>query len=272
MKISIVGVGMVGASFGYRLVSSGLADEIALIDVNTARAEGEAMDMSHAMAFEYPCKIYDTDFAGAKSSDIIVICAGLAQKPGETRLDLVAKNAAIFKEMIPQLTTAAPDALYLIASNPVDVMTYATIKYGNLDPRRVMGSGTTLDTMRLRYFLAQHFKVSPQDVSAFIIGEHGDSQLPAYQSATIRGISLQEFAQIQDVVWNEEIQTSLAAQVKNAAYEIINRKMATYYGIGSGLLRLVQALVRDEKGIFPVSTLGDHGTAGSLCVGQPTII
>jgi L-lactate dehydrogenase len=272
-KVTVLGTGMVGASFAYHLLSSGLASEMLLVDANRQRAEGEMMDLNHAMPFDRPCQIEVGDYADAKDSAVVVISAGAAQKPGETRLDLVAKNAAIFREMIPQVAKAAPDAILVIATNPVDIMTEAAIRYSGLEPGRVVGSGTILDTARFRYLLGEYYDVDPRSVHAYIIGEHGDSEVPVFSTATIAGISLQDVAQQQGREYSQADMDKLFQQVRGAAYEIINRKGATYYAIASGLVRIVEAILRDQNTVFSVSNrmTGQYGV-NDTCLSLPMVV
>ena len=272
-KVTVLGTGMVGASFAYKLLGSGLASEMLLVDVNRTRAEGEMMDLNHAMPFDRPCQISVGDYPDIKGSDIVVISAGVAQKPGETRLDLVMRNAAIFMQMIPQVVKAAPDAILVVATNPVDIMTEATIKYSGLSPERVVGSGTVLDTARFRYLLGEYYNVDPRSVHADIIGEHGDSEVPAFSTASIAGVSLPEVAKQQGREYSQPDMDKIFEQVRTAAYEIIQRKGATYYAIASGLLRLTEAILRDQRTVFSVSSVmkGQYGVS-NVCLSLPTVV
>ncbi len=272
-KVSVVGTGMVGASFAYKLLGSGLASEMVLIDANTRRAEGEVMDLQHAMPFDRPCTIRVGDYAEAADSDIVVISAGVAQKPGETRLELVKRNAEIFRQIIPQVAQAAPQAILVIATNPVDIMTEATIRYSGFQPGRVVGSGTLLDTARFRYLLGQYYGVDPRSVHAYIIGEHGDSEVPVFSTASIAGISLGEICRQEGRSYNQADMDNLFEQVRGAAYQIIERKGATYYAIASGLLRIVEAILRDQNTVFSVSNLmsGQYGVK-DVCLSLPAVV
>ena len=272
-KVTVLGTGMVGASFAYKLLGTGLASEMLLVDVNARRAEGEAMDLQHAMAFDSPCNIRSGGYSDITGSDIVVISAGVAQKPGETRLDLVKRNAAIFREMIPQVVRAAPEAILVIATNPVDIMTEATIRYSGLEPGRVVGSGTILDTARFRYLLGNYYGVDPRSVHAYIIGEHGDSEVPAFSTATIAGIPLAEVSRQQDRPYNQSDMDELFEQVRQAAYHIIERKGATYYAIASGLVRIVEAILRGQNTVFSVSNrmTGQYGVS-EVCLSLPAVL
>jgi L-lactate dehydrogenase len=273
-RIAIIGTGNVGATFGYAMVTSGLASEIVLIDSNRARAEGEVMDLNHAVPLHQPCKIWGGDYADCAGADVTVVTAGSAQKPGETRLDLTQRNADIFKQIIPQIAIHNPGGILLIASNPVDIMTYVAIKLSGMDPSRVIGSGTTLDSARLRYLLSQAFGVDPRSVHAYIIGEHGDSEVPAWSLANIAGMSLPEFCRANLDNCNEgPVLDEVLRQTRSAAYDIIQRKGATYYGIASSLLRLVEAILRNQRTVFSVSSLiqGQYGIS-DVCLSLPTIL
>lgn len=272
-KITVLGTGMVGASFAYKLLGSGLASEMLLVDVNERRAEGEMMDLQHAMPFDRPCTIRVGSYSDIAGSDIIVISAGVAQKPGETRLELVKRNAAIFQHMIPQLAQAAPGAILVIATNPVDILTEAAIRYSGFQPDRVIGSGTILDTARFRYLLGQYYQVDPRSVHAYIIGEHGDSEVPVFSTASIAGISLSEICRQQGRSYSQAEMDGLFEQVRGAAYQIIARKGATYYAIASGLLRIVEAILGDQNTVFSVSNRmnGQYGVK-DVCLSLPAIV
>src|SRR5512139_641590 len=230
-RVALVGTGNVGATFAYALAQSGLASEIALIDVNRTRAEGEAMDMNHAVPFFSPCRIWAGDYADCAGAAVTVITAGAAQNPGETRLDLVKKNTGIFKQIIPQVAQHNPNGIILIATNPVDVLSYAAWKISGLPADRVIGSGTILDTARFRYALSQHFGVDPRSVHALIIGEHGDSEVPVWSLANIAGMRLREFCAADHTVCDDAVLGRIFQQTRDAAYEIIEKKGATYYAV-----------------------------------------
>ncbi len=272
-KVTVLGTGMVGASFAYKLLGSGLASEMLLVDVNHKRAEGEMMDLQHAMPFDRPCQISAGNYPDIKGSDVVVISAGVAQKPGETRLDLVKRNAAIFKEMIPQVVQAAPEAILVIATNPVDIMTEATIRYSGLEAGRVVGSGTILDTARFRYLLGDYYQVDPRSVHAYIVGEHGDSEVPVFSTADIGGVTLEEVCKQQGRGYNQADMDNIFEEVRTAAYKIIERKAATYYAIASGLLRIVEAILRDQRTVFTLSNRmkGQYGVK-DVCLSLPSVV
>ncbi len=257
-RVAIVGVGNVGATFAYALAQSGLASEIVLIDANRTRAEGEAMDLNHAVPFFSPCRIWAGDYADCAGAAVTVITAGAAQKPGETRLDLVKKNTSIFKQIIPQVAQHNPNGIIVIATNPVDVLSYVAWKISDLPHERVIGSGTILDTARFRYLLSDYFGVDPRSVHAYIIGEHGDSEVPVWSLANIAGMRLKDFCCMQDTQYDQAAMEDIFKQTRDAAYEIIQRKGATFYAIGAGLVRIVEAILRDQRTVLPVSTLIDQ--------------
>lgn len=272
-KVTVFGTGMVGASYAYKLLGSGLASEMVLVDANRERAEGEVMDLNHAMPFDKPCQVKVGSYEEMVGSDIVVISAGSAQRPGETRLDLVSRNTAIFKNIIPQIAQAAPNAILIIATNPVDIMTQAAITYSGFQPGQVIGSGTILDTARFRYLLGQYHQVDPRSVHAYIIGEHGDSEVPVYSTASIAGIGLAEVCRQQGRTYSQPDMDHIFEQVRTAAYEIIKRKGSTYYAIASGLYRLTEAVLRDQATVFSVSNAltGQYGLDG-VCLSLPMIV
>ncbi|MFH0925648.1 MAG: L-lactate dehydrogenase [bacterium] len=256
-KVAIVGTGYVGATFAYALAISGLARQIVLIDKNEDRAKGEAMDLNHSLPFISPVDIDTAGFEGCQDADIVVICAGSNQKPGETRIDLVKRNTEIFKGIIPQIVKYTQDSsILLVVSNPVDILSYVTYKVSGFPSNRVLGSGTVLDSSRLRYLLSKHCQVDSRNVHAYIIGEHGDTELPAWSSAFIGGIRFKEYCPLcnQQCNYKNDL-NSIFEEVKNAAYKIIKYKGATYYAIGLSLVRIIEAIIRDENSILPVSTL-----------------
>ncbi|MHC1739972.1 MAG: L-lactate dehydrogenase [Anaerolineaceae bacterium] len=255
IKIAIVGVGNVGATFAYALLGSGLASQIVLIDNNQQRAEGEAMDLNHAVPLTHSTRIWAGDYADCADAAITVITAGTAQKQGETRLDLVQRNYAIYQSIIPQIVKHNPDGILLIASNPLDVLSYAALKLSGLPANRVIGSGTILDTARFRYLLSQHAGVDPRSVHAFIIGEHGDSEVPVWSSANIAGMALVDYCKMNCEQYDEDVYQKIFEQTRDAAYHIIERKGATFYGIGMGLVRICEAILRGQHTVLSVSTL-----------------
>ncbi|MDY2923099.1 MAG: L-lactate dehydrogenase [Eubacterium sp.] len=272
-KVGIVGCGFVGSSSAFALMQGGLFSEIVLVDVDRQKAEGEAMDISHGVSFVGSTQVTAGDYSDLADAAIIVVTAGAAQKPGETRLDLVQKNAKIMTSVIEQINAIDYKGILLIVSNPVDILTAVAQKVSTLPEKRIIGSGTSLDTARLKHKLGEHLSVDSRDVHAYIIGEHGDSEIAAWSSANVSGVPLSTMCEMRghfDHVNNTE---AIAEQVKNSAYEIIEKKHATYYGIAMVVKRLCQAIVLDEKSIFPVSIAmkGEYGIEG-VVLSMPAIL
>ena len=272
-KVAIIGCGFVGASCAFALMQSGMFSEMVLIDVDKSRAEGEAMDISHGMPFAKPSKIYAGDYDDIIDAGIIVITAGANQKPDETRLDLVHKNVKIFRSIIPQISERNCGGILLVVSNPVDVLTYVAAKLSGFTENRVIGSGTVLDTARLKRAVSEHLTVDSRSVHAFIIGEHGDSEIAAWSGANISGIPLSDFCELRGHYKYAENTTRIAEEVKNSAYEIIEKKQATYYGIAMSVRRICEVILRDEKSILPVSSImyGEYGIS-DVALSMPAIV
>jgi L-lactate dehydrogenase len=272
-RVAVVGAGHVGATFAYALLLSGLAAEIVLIDKNRERAEGEAMDLSHAVSFAHQTRIWAGGYEDCAGAGVTMIAGGVGQKPGETRLDLLKRNAEVFAEVVPQVVRHNPDGLILVATNPVDVMTYVTIKYSGLPPERVIGSGTILDTSRFRYLLSRHFGVDVRSLHAWIIGEHGDSEVPVWSLANIAGMRLRDYAAAHGPAYDEAAMEEIFRQTRDAAYHIIKRKGATYYAVAAGLMRVVEAVLRDQHTVLSVSSLlaGEYGLE-DVCLSLPTVV
>src|SRR3989338_8179068 len=268
-KIAIIGAGFVGSTSAYACLIDGAASEIALIDVNKEKAEGEAMDLQQGLPFKSNAKIsFGSSYELCKNADIVVICAGAHQKPSETRLQLVSRNAEIFKQMIPSITRHNKDCILLVVSNPLDVLTYLTLKYSKFPKHRVFGSGTILDTARFRYLLGQHFEVSPSSVHAYILGEHGDSSFPVWSSANIAGVPLNKFKK-----YNKRKMDDIYKKTKNAAYEIISRKGATYYAIGLGVSKIVRAILSDQNEVLALSSmLKNYDGVSGVCLSVPCVV
>lgn len=254
IKVVVVGAGNVGSTFAYALLQSGLASEMVLIDANRSKAEGEAMDLNHAVPLAHPMRISAGDYPDCAGAAVTVVTAGSAQRPGESRLDLVARNTAIFKTIIPKIASYNPDGIILIATNPVDILTYAAWKQSGLPRQRVIGSGTILDTARFRYMLSQYFQVDSRSVHAYIIGEHGDSEVPVWSLANIAGMRLPVYCEQNKMGCTQGELEEIFKQTRDAAYEIIKLKGATYYAIGNGLLRIVEAILRDQSTVMSVSS------------------
>ena len=272
-RIAIVGVGNVGATYAYALLLNRLASEIVLIDANRARAEGEAMDLNHAMPFAHPTRIWADDFSGSAGAAITVIAAGSGQREGETRLDMVVRNGQIWRQIIPEIVKHNPDGILLIATNPVDVLTYAALKISGLPERRVLGSGTILDSARFRYLLSEHFHVDSRSVHAFIIGEHGDSEVPVWSLANIAGMKLDDFCRAQGIELTAADRQRIYENTRDAAYRIIERKNATYYAVAAGLIRITAAILRNQNTVFSVSTLiRDYYGIDDVCLSLPAVL
>ncbi|MCR5312005.1 MAG: L-lactate dehydrogenase [Lachnospiraceae bacterium] len=272
-KIAVVGCGFVGAASAFALMESGLFSEMVLVDVNKDKAEGEALDISHGLPFARPMKIYAGDYSDTADAAIIVVTAGAGQKPGETRLDLVKKNVGIFKSMIPEIAKYNKDGILLIVANPVDVLTFAAQKLSGFPESRVFGSGTVLDTARFKFLLGEHLAVDSRSIHAFIIGEHGDSEIAAWSSANVSGVPINNFCEMRGHFEHDKAMYEIAENVKNSAYRIIEKKGATYYGIAMSVRRICEAIMRDEKSILPVSTIkhGEYGIDG-VALSMPTIV
>lgn len=272
-KAVMIGCGFVGSASAFALMQTGLFSEMVLIDADRKRAEGEAMDISHGVPFASPMKIYAGDYEDIKDAMVVIITAGANQKPGETRLDLVHKNVEIFHSIIPRIVEQNFDGILLVVSNPVDILTYTALKLSGYPANRVIGSGTVLDTARLKYEVGQHLGVDSRSVHAFIIGEHGDSELAAWSSATVAGMPINDFCELRGHYNHEEATERIFDNVKNSAYEIIERKKATYYGIAMAVKRICEAIVRDEESILPVSSYmnGENGISG-VVLSMPAIL
>lgn len=272
-KAAVIGCGFVGASSAFAMMRTGIFSELVLLDVNRGRAEGEAMDIAHGLPFSRPMKIYAGDYSDLADCALIVITAGANQKPGETRLDLVRKNVAILGSIIPQIVEHNREAILLIVSNPVDILTWAAQKISGLPPQQVIGSGTVLDTARLKYLLGEHLRVDSRSVHAVIIGEHGDSELAVWSGANISGVDLDHFCELRGFTDHKENMERIYRDVRDSAYEIIERKGATYYGIAAVVARISQCIVRDEHSILPVSVnlQGLYGVE-DLCMSVPAVV
>ncbi len=272
-KCAMIGCGFVGASCAFSLMESGLFSELVLIDANHDKAEGEAMDLNHGMPFARPMEIYAGTYDDITDCGLIIITAGANQKPNETRMDLVHKNVGIFKSIIPEIKRRECEGILLIVSNPVDILTYVALKLSGFPANRVIGSGTVLDTARLKYLLSQHLDVDSRSVHAFIIGEHGDSELAVWSSANVSGIELDHFCELCGHFHHRETMEKLYEGVRDSAYEIIERKGATYYGIAMAVRRIAECIQRNEHSILPISSLiqGHYGLQ-DICMGVPTIV
>lgn len=272
-KIGIIGCGNVGATCAYTLIQSGMFSEIVLVDLNEARAKGEAMDLNHCLPFLSPMQIYSGNYSDLKDAAIIIISAGVNQKEGETRTDLLIRNKRIFNSIIENIVPVNNECIILVLTNPVDILTYITLKKSGFPRERVIGSGTVLDTARLKFLVGEKLEVDSRNVHTFIIGEHGDSELAVWSSANVSGIDIQDYCPICPNCEGLDILYKIYEDVKNSAYEIIKGKGATYYAIAQAALRIVTAIVKDENTIMPVSTLvNGHYGLDDVCLGIPAVV
>lgn len=256
-KAAIIGCGFVGTSIAFSLVQKGIFSELVLIDANEKKAEGEAMDLSHGLPFTKPMEIKAGGYEDIADCAMIIITAGANQKPGETRLDLVHKNVEIYKSIIPKIVEKNQEATLLIVSNPVDIMTYVALKLSGYPSRKVIGSGTVLDTARLKYLLSRHLDVDSRSIHAFIIGEHGDSELAVWSAANVSGIPLNHFCELRGYFDHMESMDRIYQSVRDSAYEIIEKKGATYYGVAMAVCRIAESVIRNEHSIMPISVYLD---------------
>ena len=271
-KVAIVGVGMVGMSYAYSMLNQNICDELVLIDINKSKARGEASDLSHALPFApSSMKIYSGEYEDCSDADVVVICAGAPQNPGETRRDLLKKNYVVFKSIVNPIVSSGFSGIFLVASNPVDIMTQVVYSLSGFPSGRVIGSGTSLDSARLKHMMSDYFKVNPRNVHAYVIGEHGDSEFVAWSNAFI---SVKPLSKLEENFPNlMEDMEKIAVDVRDSAYEIIKAKGATYYGIGMVLARLTRAILLDENSVFTVSTYlkGEYGHSG-IYAGVPAVV
>ncbi len=272
-KVAVIGCGFVGSTTAFALMESGLFSEMVLLDVDQARAEGEALDISHGTAFASPMDIYAGTYDDVADAGVIIITAGIGQKPGETRIDLVNKNVEVFKGILREIRIRNCGGILLVVSNPVDILTYVTVKLSGLPESRVIGSGTVLDTGRLKHIIGEKLAVDPRNVHARILGEHGDSELIAWSSAHVAGIPLEDFYHMREQGSYDEFRRSMSDIVRNAAYEIIAKKKATYYGIAMAVTRICGAIVRDEKSVLSISNYmqGEYGIS-DIALSTPCIV
>lgn len=272
-KAAVIGCGFVGSATAFTLMQSRLFSELVLLDVDRDRAAGEAADIGHGIPFAGEMDIYAGDYDDIADCSIVIVTAGANQKPGETRLDLVHKNVEIYKHIIPELAKRQYAGILLVVSNPVDILTYTAQKLSGLPERRVIGSGTVLDTARLKYALSQQLHVDSRNVHSFIIGEHGDSEIIAWSSANISGVPLNTFLEMRGHCYPEENKQKIADAVKNSAYDIIRKKHATYYGIAMSVKRICECIIRDERSILPISTAMHNAfCTDGICLSMPTIL
>lgn len=273
-KIVLIGTGMVGTSYAYALLNQNACDELVLIDVDHRRAEGEAMDLSHGLAFSGGnMKIRAGEYDECKNADIVAICAGVAQRPGESRLDLLQRNTEVFRSIVTPVVSSGFNGIFLVATNPVDIMTQITCELSGFDPQRVIGTGTTLDTARLRYLVGAYFRVDPRNVHAYVMGEHGDSEFVPWSQALISTVPVMQLITHSEGRFRFEELEQIGEEVRTAAQRIIAAKRATYYGIGMAMVRITRAVFGDEQSVLTVSTMlrGEYGQR-DLFVGVPSIV
>lgn len=273
-KIAIIGAGNVGSTYAFSLMTSGLAREIVLIDKNEALARGECMDLNHGLSFAHPTRIHPAGFEGCADADIVVITAGANRKPGQSRTDLARDNLEIYKKLIPDILKYTTEAILLVVTNPVDILTWCTWKISGLPSGRVIGSGTVLDTARLRYMLSDHCKVDSTNVHAYIIGEHGDTELPVWSNATIAGMPIEKYSTMYAGLTDyKNVFSDIFSKVKESAGEIIAAKGATSYSIALSLVKITRAILRNENSILPVSTLiNDYYQTSDVCISLPSLV
>lgn len=271
-KCAIIGAGGVGSTTAFTLVQSGLFNEIVIIDVNKNKAEGEALDIAHGIQFTNPVNIYSGDYKDLADAYLVIVTAGANQMPGETRIDLINKNASIFKKIIPSITEYNKDCILLIVSNPVDILTMLALELSGFPKERVLGSGTVLDTSRLRYLLSKKLEVDSKNIHAFIIGEHGDSELAVWSNADIAGVHIEDYCKNISDLCDINLEETLN-EVRGSAYNIIEKKGSTFYGVAMAVKRIAQAIIRDEYSILPVSHFlnGEYGIK-NVCLGIPSLI
>lgn len=272
-RVVLIGTGAVGSSYAFALLNQGVTEELVLIDLNKEKSEGDAMDLNHGITFApSPTKIWFGDYTDCKDADIVVICAGANQKPGETRLDLVEKNTRIYKGIVHDIISNGFQGIFIVATNPVDILTYAVWKFSGFPKERVIGSGTILDTARFRFLLGEYFHVDTRNVHAYIIGEHGDTELPVWSHADIAGKKISDWIDTNEQYKQEDLE-ELFLNVRDAAYHIIERKGATYYGIAMGLVRLTKAILQNESSVLTVSSYldGEYGHK-DVYIGVPAIV
>lgn len=274
-KVVLVGTGMVGMSFAYSALNQSICDELVLIDLNEVRAKGEAMDLNHGLAFSNSSmKIYFGDYSDCSNADIVVICAGVNQKEGETRLQLLQRNYKVFEAIVPRVVSSGFEGIFLVATNPVDIMTRITYELSGFNAAKVIGTGTTLDTARLRYLLGEYFEIDPRHMHAYVIGEHGDSEFVPWSQAIMAVKPIDDMLEKYPDRYKREDLDRIADEVRTAAYEIIKAKGSTYYGIGMAICRIVRAIFHNENSVFTTSVRlrGEYGLRKEVFIGNPCII
>lgn len=275
-KCAVIGCGYVGATAAYRLTKSRLFTEMVLIDIDRAKAEGEAADLSHCLPFGTPMEIYAGDYSNIRDCALIILAAGAGQRPGQTRLDLMEQNVRIYRSIVSEIVRYGTEGILLVVTNPVDVLTKITLELSGLPQNRVIGTGTVLDTARLKYLIGKEYDVDVRNVHAFIIGEHGDSELPVFSSANVSGIDMEDFCAAhgkEQSSYSVNRLYDIFDEVKKSAYSIIEGKGATYYAIAESIARIASAILLDEKTVLPVSTLiHDYYGENEICIGVPAIV
>ncbi len=274
-KVVLVGTGMVGMSFAYAALNQSVCDELVLIDLNEVRARGEAMDLNHGLAFSNSSmKIYFGDYYDCSNADIVIICAGVNQKEGETRLELLQRNTKVFESIVPRVVSSGFEGIFLVATNPVDIMTRVTYELSGFNAAKVIGTGTTLDTARLRYLLGQYFEIDPRNMHAYVIGEHGDSEFVPWSQAIVAVKPIYDVLEDNPNRYKMEDLDKISDEVRTAAYEIIKAKGSTYYGIGMAICRIVRAIFHNENTVFTTSVRlrGEYGLKREVFIGNPCII
>ncbi|MDQ0254412.1 L-lactate dehydrogenase [Evansella vedderi] len=272
-RVVVIGTGFVGSSYAFSLINQNVVDELVLLDLNKAKAEGDAMDLNHGLPFGSPMKIWAGAYSDCEEADIVIITAGANQKPGETRLNLIEKNVKIFKGIVEDVMNSGFNGIFIVATNPVDILSYATWKFSGLPMERVIGSGTILDTARFRFLLSDFFNIDVRNIHAYIIGEHGDTELPVWSQTRIGSELIDRYIQNHKPETTKEDLDNIFTNVRDAAYHIIERKGATHYAIAMGLQRLTKAILRNERSILTVSTLlqGEF-SLDDLYIGVPAIV
>ncbi|MGI9862684.1 L-lactate dehydrogenase [Moorella naiadis] len=273
-RVAIIGTGYVGASTAFALLFSPLVKELVLVDVNHAKAEGEAMDLAHAATLIRPVEVYAGRTADCAGARIVIFTAGANQQPGETRLDLVHRNTAIVRQALPEILHYCPDALVLMVANPVDVLTYVAWKISGLPDNKVLGSGTVLDSARFRHLLSHHYRFDPRNIHAYVIGEHGDTEVPVWSLANIAGVGLEEFYLMDSIKEEEAFRVEISHQVREAAYEIIERKGVTSYGVALALSRITESILRNEHSVLTISSVIRelYGIDGEVALSLPCLV
>jgi L-lactate dehydrogenase len=272
-KIAIVGAGSVGSTFAYSLLIHGLASQITIVDINRERAEGEAMDLNHGLPFAYPTRIWAGDYCDCKDADVVVIAVDKGQRIEQSRLDLAEGNFQLMKQIIPNITKYNEKCILLVVTNPLDVMTYAALKLSGFPSNRVIGSGTALDTARLRYLLGEYLQVDSRNVHAYIIGEHGDSEVPVWSLANVAGIRLRDYCPICKVPYSLDKFNELFLKVKGAGYEIIKRKGRTFYAVALAMTKIVESILRNENAVLTVSCLlEEYNGVSDICLSVPVVL